>query len=205
LTLFRSEAVERQSTRLEGDVFVGVPITWQIIGFFLFAVVAAAIVFLALATYPRFEVARGVVQPDLGVAIVLPPAPGTVIDVLVESGESVMPGQTLIAVEAQDFLATGQSASIQIIDALLQQKASVETQIAAARDESAADMRRLEAQIRGLDAEILLIDEQIILQESRVASAAADVEEIRLAVDRVSSYDVISPQGSSFMLTRFNK
>ena len=184
MTLFRSEAVERQSTRLEGDVFVGVPITWQIIGFFLFAVVAAAIVFVALATYPRFEVARGVVQPDLGVAIVLPPAPGTVIDVLVESGESVMPGQTLIAVEAQDFLATGQSASIQIIDALLQQKASVETQIAAARDESAADMRRLEAQIRGLDAEILLIDEQIILQESRVASAAADVEEIRSAVDR---------------------
>jgi len=95
-----------------------------------------------------------------------------------------MPGQTLIAVEAQDFLATGQSASIQIIDALLQQKASVETQIAAARDESAADMRRLEAQIRGLDAEILLIDEQIILQESGVASAAADVEEIRSAVDR---------------------
>jgi membrane fusion protein len=184
MTLFRKEAIERQATRLEGDVFVGVPITWRIVGFSLGASVVVALAFLAMATFPRFEVARGVVRPDLGIATILPPAPGTVTDVHVENGARVGSGQALVSAEAQDFLASGEGAATQIIEALRRQAASVEAQVAAAGEEAAAEARRLAAQVRGLDEEVRIIDDQIALQQERVAAAEDDLEAIRSAVER---------------------
>jgi membrane fusion protein len=184
MTLFRKEAVERQATRLEGDVFVGVPITWRIIGFSLAAALAVAMTFLATATFPRFEVARGIIRPDLGVATILPPASGTVTELHARNGEEVLAGQALVSAEAQDFLASGQGAASEIIDALRRQAASVEAQIVAAREEAAAERRRFEAQLRGLEEEVRIIDDQIALQQERVAAAEDDLVSIRASVQR---------------------
>ena len=42
MTLFRRQAIERQTHRLEGNGFVGVPAAWQSIGFLLAAALVAA-------------------------------------------------------------------------------------------------------------------------------------------------------------------
>ncbi|MCU0906275.1 MAG: HlyD family secretion protein [Rhodobacteraceae bacterium] len=184
MTLFRREVLERQSARLEGDVFVGVPVTWQMLGLFLGTSVVAAVVFLASASFPRVEIARGVIQPDLGVAVILPPTTGTASVVHVSNGEAVAAGQTLVTAEAENFLASGQGAASRIIDALRRQTASVDAQITAAREDAAAERRRLDAQIAGLEDEAASLAQQIALQEDRIAAAAADVEAVRLAVER---------------------
>ena len=182
--LFRREAIDQQSDRLEGDVFVGLPVSWQIIGYALGASVIAAITFLALATYPRLETARGVLRPDLGVASILPPGTGTVTELHVTNGDVVRPGQVMVTAEAEGFLASGQGASSEIIASLRRQMESLDAQIAAARDEGEAEGRRIDTQIAGLEGEIALIENQIDLQEGRIATAEADVEAIRPAVDR---------------------
>lgn len=184
MSLFRREVLERQSVRLQGDVFVGVPITWQLIGFFLGTAVVAAAIFLFTTSYPRVEVARGVIQPDLGVAAIVPPTTGMISEVHVVSGEEVSAGQILVSAEAESFLASGESAAVEILDALRRQAESVDAQIAAMREEAEAEERRLEAQIAGLEEELTNLDEQVTLQRARVATADADVEAIRDAVER---------------------
>lgn len=184
MNLFRREVIERQGVRLQGDVFVGVPITWQLIGIFLGAAVVAAAVFLGTTTYPRVEVARGVIQPDLGVAAIIPPTIGTISDIHVVSGEAVSAGQILMSAEADNFLASGQSAAVRILDALRRQGESVDAQIAAMREEAQAEERRLDAQIAGLEEELTNLEDQIMLQRERVTTAAAETQAIREAVER---------------------
>ena len=184
MSLFRREVLERQSARLEGDVFVGVPVTWQILGLFLGTSVVVAFAFLASASFPRVETARGVIQPDLGVAAILPPTTGTAAVVHVASGEAVVAGQTLVTAEVENFLASGQGAASRIIDALRRQTESVDAQIVAARENAEAELRRLDAQMAGLEEEVASIEQQITLQGDRIAAASADVEAVRQAVAR---------------------
>lgn len=59
--MFRPEASVKRNARLAGDVFVAVPLSWQIIGYFLFGTVVAAFIFLISLDYSRVVTANGMI------------------------------------------------------------------------------------------------------------------------------------------------
>ena len=179
MTLFRREAIERQTHRLEGDVFVGVPAAWQSIGFLLGAALVAAVAFLTFADYARVANATGLIVPDKGVAVVTPPRPGTIGDMAVADGDAVEEGDILMTVRAEEFLESGEGATAQILDLLRRQTVSVDAQIEALRSEMDLQVRQYDGQIAGLGQEIITVDQQLELQRTRIASATAEIERIR--------------------------
>ena len=72
-----------------GDVAIAVPLAWQSIGYLIFGGVAAAGLFLALASYSRVETVTGVIIPDKGVAAIIPSRAGVIAALAVRDGQIV--------------------------------------------------------------------------------------------------------------------
>jgi membrane fusion protein len=63
MPLFRPESLRGQDT-LHGEVSLVPPVSWQVLGVFLFAATAAGLIFVATARYDKVAVVRGVVAPS---------------------------------------------------------------------------------------------------------------------------------------------
>ena len=51
MTLFRREVIERQGSRLEGNVSLALPVSWQAVGILMFCTVIGAFAFLLLGSW----------------------------------------------------------------------------------------------------------------------------------------------------------
>lgn len=182
--LFRSEVFQQKKDRLSGSVSIAVPLSWQAIGYLIFGGLIVAITFLSLATYSRVETVTGAIVPDKGVAAIIPTRPGTITEVLVEDGEQVTKGATLVAIRAEEDSASGISAAALTEQAIAQQDASLIAQMSAAERSAAAQQSQLLSQASGLRAEIDQLDSQIVLQQSLVNSARLDLEKARSVAER---------------------
>lgn len=182
--LFRSEVFQQKKDRLSGSVSIAVPLSWQAIGYLIFGGLIVAITFLSLATYSRVETVTGAIVPDKGVAAIIPTRPGTITEVLVEDGEQVAKGATLVAIRAEEDSASGISAAALTEQAIAQQDASLIAQMSAAERSAAAQQSQLLSQASGLRAEIDQLDSQIVLQQSLVNSARLDLEKARSVAER---------------------
>lgn len=182
--LFRSEVFQQKKDRLSGSVSIAVPLSWQAIGYLIFGGLIVAITFLSLATYSRVETVTGAIVPDKGVAAIIPTRPGTITEVLVEDGEQVAKGATLVAIRAEEDSASGISAAALTEQAIAQQDASLIAQMSAAERSAAAQQSQILSQASGLRAEIDQLDSQIVLQQSLVNSARLDLEKARSVAER---------------------
>lgn len=186
--LFRPEVLRSRADRLHGNVSLATPLAWQLIGFLLLAMLAAATAFLFLGSYARSETVNGVIALDTGVASIVPTRPGIVDSVDVLDGQHVGIGTPLVRVRAEEQMLAGPTAASRIRQSLADQTARLTAegeQLAAA---AAADRARLAAQIDGLAAEIANLDRQILDQRRLVDVATNDFAEIQ----RVASNGFIS-------------
>src|SRR3954453_6920670 len=94
MALFRSEALRGQDT-LHGEVSLVPPVSWQALGLFLFVSVAAAAVFMVMASYAKVTVVKGVVAGDRGVVRIASSRAGVVGAVFVQEGQAVAAGAPL--------------------------------------------------------------------------------------------------------------
>lgn len=174
--LFRSEVLQQKKDRLSGEVSIAIPMPWQVIGYLIFGALIIAIVFLSLATYARVEVVNGAIVPDKGVAAIIPTRAGTITEVMVEDGERVERGTTLVAVRAEEASATGLSAAELTEQAIAQQDASLVAQLTATQRSAAAQQSQITVQAAGLRSEIDQLEAQITLQKTLVNSAQLDLD-----------------------------
>lgn len=98
--LFRHEAVERVTRRLDGKVILAVPLAAWISALVISVAVFAAIFFAATATYARKEVVRGWITWSAGLANVRAPANTVITALAVNEGDWVREGQTLAWADA---------------------------------------------------------------------------------------------------------
>lgn len=182
--LFRKEVFNQKKDRLSGEVSIAIPMPWQVIGYLLFASLFAAILFLSLATYARVEMVVGVIVPDKGVAAIIPTRAGVITDVVVEDGERVEEGATLVAIRAEEASASGPSAAALTEQAIAQQDASLLAQLTASERSAAAQQSQITVQAAGLRSEIDQLGSQITLQENLVNSARDDLERARGVAER---------------------
>lgn len=182
--LFRQEVIRRRADRLAGDVAIAVPVSWQVIGYLLFAGVAAAVLFLSLASYSRVEIVTGEIVPDAGIAAIMPSRSGVITALAVREGDQVAAGAELALIQSEEASATGMSAGARIETAIAQEDASLGMQIEAVQAAAGAEQSQLAAQRAGLVAEIAQIEAQVILQGDLVDSAQRDLSAARQVAER---------------------
>lgn len=182
--MFRNEAITKHSNRLSGDVAIAVPVAWQSIGFLIFGGVAAAFIFLALASYSRVETVTGTIIPDRGVSSILPTRNGVIAALSVKDGQRVEAGTELAVIRSEEDGAIGLSPAAQIEAAVGRQDASLAAQMTASASAADAQMRQLAAQRTGLVAEIGQLQSQMALQRDLIASAQKDYDRARIVAER---------------------
>lgn len=102
-SLFRKEVYKRREQKLAGEVRLARPPSFSwLAGLIGFILLISAIV-LMLGEYPRKEAVQGVIEPAQGILQVTAPINGTVSEILVEEGEAVEEGATLVRLSERRF------------------------------------------------------------------------------------------------------
>ena len=182
--MFRPEAVNHNYDRLTGDTNIAIPISWQAIGYLLLISLAAAFIFLSLASYSRVETALGTVSPDKGVSTILPTRTGTVVELAVTEGQRVEAGDLLAQIRTEEDSGQDFSSAEQIEQAIARQDASLASQIDAANAAASAQQSQLAAQQAGLRSEIGQIQSQITIQQNLIETAQGDLSRALQVAER---------------------
>lgn len=184
MSLFREEVLRNRADRLQGDVSLALPLSWQAIGFLLLAALVVAIGFLSLASYARTETVAGAIVTDRGVAAIVPTRPGIVTDVAVRDGQRVERGMPQASIGAEETMVSGGTAQEQVLAALARQDIGLAGQSGALLAAAAADRARIQAQAVGLTQEIAGLEAQIGVQRNLVASAKTEFERAGVVAER---------------------
>ena len=182
--LFRHEVIEARRDRLEGEVILAHPVRFTVLTLLLVATVAAVACWIALGSYARSEVARGILVTDQPSAKVVAIRPGQVSELLVRDGDHVRVGQHVgtISIEPPDeYGATASARSLQAFDA---QRLLAEQQAQLAVDRANAERARLEATQQGLERQVIDIAAQIELQRQVVYSAKQTFDSMAAVVEK---------------------
>lgn len=192
MTLFRDEALAHRADRLSGDVFIAVPLTWQAIGYLIFGGLAAALSFLAIASYARVETVEGRIAPDKGVAAIEPTRGGVVTEIHVRDGDTVAKDAVLATIRTEEDQASGMSAAAMAEIAITQQNASLSAQAQSVSAGAVAQQGQIAAQQSGIAAEISQLDAQVGLQRDLIISAQQDYDKAQSIAARgfISGHDL---------------
>ena len=172
--LFRREAVRHATRRLEGEVILATPLSVKTLGFFLVAVIFAAVLFLINATYARKATVTGLLVPDQGMVRASVLAAGSLQTVMVKEGAIVAAGDRIAVVNLAAELSAGnvgESISKSLATEALAARAKAE--FALARLE--VEFEQAKIRLSRSNAEQEQIQIQITLQQERVVLAEADL------------------------------
>ena len=183
-SLFRREALNSRAHRLHGDISLAQPLSWQLIGYLLFAAFVVALIFLATASYSRVETVPGAVVLDKGVVSIVPSRAGIVAEVAVHEGMSVAVGDILAKIRSEEHLARGDTAPGRILSALGEQDQWFEAQAALLIRAADEEQARLREQIKGLTSEIAGLDAQIVLQARLTQLAESEFRHARTVAEK---------------------
>jgi membrane fusion protein len=176
--LFREEARRNRGDKLLGDISLAMPLSWQVIGFTMLAILVAAFLFLALASYSRVEMASGAIVLDRGVVTVVPPRRGSIAEIAVRDGQRVRAGDPLLRIRSEEDLARGSTIPRQIEAAMAEQDARVAAQAAETGFASVEGQARLAAQIEGIRQELVSLDSQIRSQRRLIEVSDGEFREV---------------------------
>ncbi|MFZ3482120.1 HlyD family secretion protein [Sphingomonas sp. 3-13AW] len=182
--MFRDEVRQARRYKLYGDVSLALPISWQVIGYGLLAMLLTAAVFLYFASYSRVEVVPGRIEPDLGSAAVLPSRAGVIIKLLAKEGDRVRAGAPLAIIRAEEIDQGGGPGAARTLGALEQQEKQLLLRESAVLGGARATRARFAAQAAGLAGEISAIDSQIATQRDLIAIAETDFKRARAISER---------------------
>ena len=173
--LFRKEAVQHATRRLDGNVVLATPLSLKTLGFALAAVIFTVFAFASQATYARKATVLGYLVPDQGMIRATAQAPGTLKTVIVREGDVVNAGDRIAVLSLSTETSAGN-----VGDVVSQ---GLDTKSRAARSKSEARLAQLEVErdqtnnrLAKAEAELRQVDMQIDLQEQRLKLARDEWE-----------------------------
>lgn len=176
MSLFRPEVLAHRADRLHGDVSLALPVSWQVIGLGLLAALAAAVTFLAVASYSRVEAVSGTITTNRGVAGIVPAHAGVIESIEVSDGQLVSTGTRLVRIRATDILSNGEGAQANLLSAIRAQDGGLALQARQLGLAAAAEQSRQAATITGLSREIAGIDDQLVVERQLVTTAKSELD-----------------------------
>jgi membrane fusion protein len=138
--------------------------------------VSAALV--SVGTYGRKETVRGFLTSTIGVAKVVPPRAGLIVNVAVAEGQLVEAGAALLTVQVGQTDDRGGDVDDTVRQSLQRQRTALIDQIALERTKSATDREQLEHRIEGLGRELQALLSQLVSQRQRTQVADEQVTAI---------------------------
>ena len=179
--MFRAEALEAQKQKLHGDVFLTQPVTFNAILFLVFAIVAVVVTLLVTGSYARSEHVTGHLVPSKGLVRLQASQFGTLSNFYVQEGDQVDAGQPLADIIVAKTTLDGYSVAKKSLEALAQQKAVLETQVALEQNQLEAELAQRASEKAETQLRITSLENRRILQQQITSSAKAaftDVQEI---------------------------
>ena len=179
-SLFRSEAVEHQTSIREGRPLIGVVPGWWPILSLIGGGLLAAVAVLTLLRFDQRLRAEGVIEPRGGLITVPAPMDGTVTEVAVQLTEVVELGAPLLALAGAslepELARTQEQRRVQVgeeIDGLTALRRSRETAATGARHQLAAQRQSLVDGQRKMDEELSLQQQRVALSEQEIPQMRA--------------------------------
>jgi membrane fusion protein len=163
------------------------PMSWQVLGGFILACVAAVVVFLGTAEYARKETAGGALVAAGGAVRVSALRGGVVTDLRVKEGDRVVAGQPLFTVASRQGLEAGGTLDAAVL-------ASLDTQIQVLKEQIAADPERVANEVRRLDAAIASVAAE---RDALGAQRRLMAERVQVTEDRRGTVARLTQQGHS--------
>lgn len=173
--LFRREAVQNATKRLEGAVVLATPLSLKTLGLFLAAIIFGATAFAAKATYSRKATVIGYLVPDQGMIRAISQASGTLQSIMVREGTIVEIGERIAVLNLATETAAGNVGDVV--------SRGLATESRAARVKAEARLAQLEVEreqtnnrLSRAEAELVQVESQVSLQKQRVALARSELE-----------------------------
>ncbi|MBO1256994.1 HlyD family efflux transporter periplasmic adaptor subunit [Alteromonas sp. 5E99-2] len=173
--LFRKEALEHQSHKLNGEVIIAAHMSFNIIVIIILAIAITGFTYLFLSEYQRKEVVSGYLRPTTGLNKVYSITPGLIDEVYVEEGDAVSKGQPLARIRLDRQLSAGVSANDIIIQELIVQKNLLSTNILNQKQLFTVNTEQLALQIRNSEAQMqqasnqnAILKERLVLNEKKL-------------------------------------
>ena len=175
--LFRKQAVEHGTHRLEGELVLATPLSTQLLGAVAAIIIVTVVVFASTATYARKELVSGWITPEQGVVRATTLYSGRVEAVFVSEGDVLAAGAPIARLR-HDTLTSSGSTGVQILSSLQDQADAAERvavleieRLASERDRLAGSLSGFRSELEGLENEISLQRERIALVQTQVARA----------------------------------
>jgi len=194
--LFRKDAIKTQRHRLLGDVALAQPLSFSIITFFLIGIIAAAVSFLALASYARKETVTGFLSPEGGIAKIHAPRNGTIEEVFIREGMFVEQDAPLLTIVGGTISESGVVAGREMLEAIDSQLDESDARLKLEYRRLEAEKIRLTVECDGLVAERRTIDRQIAIQRQLLTSLELNFSRINKLADDgyVSKLSLVASQ-----------
>jgi membrane fusion protein len=182
--MFRSEAIEHATAKLEGNVIVPPRVGWEVLSAFMIVIVLLGAVFLVTGTYARSENVTGTLVPSLGISHVLPSRAGVILDVAVKEGQLVKAGQPLLEIGNEEATRRGANATDRLVSFLEEQEDNLDLQMELIQLKGESERNGLNSEIAGLRNERAELEDQIARQITIVAKAQEEYERIQDLVSK---------------------
>lgn len=179
LSLYREEAVQAKSDRLDGDILLAQSWSSWIIFWIVVATIIVTITYLLLVSYTKRATAMGQLVPNGGAIFINAPGNGTVSRIHVSEGQRVSAGDILFTLKDERYFSRdktstsqkGQRFAQQFHAALQVEESALLEERVQVNDLSQKTQHALERQIQSLNEEIIEINAQIKQHEDRVILA----------------------------------
>lgn len=173
--LFRREAVQHATRRLDGTVVLATPISVRTLGILLAGIVFAGLLFASYGTYARKATVLGYLAPDQGMIRATSQTRGTLQNVLVREGDEVRGGDHIAVIALSVETAAGnvgEAITKGMLSEASANRARAELRVA----QLAVEREQSDARLTKVRAELKQVETQVRLQEQRLELARAEVE-----------------------------
>lgn len=177
--LFRSQVLQRQADRLQGDILLLPRLSHTVILLSLLLWLSAVVVWLTTSQYTRKATVPGWIEPSGGIVRLYGVSSGLVERVLVEEGEWVTEGQSLVIVDAGRILEGGSPLGNLLADEYEEQRALLHARLDRGERIFAERQRWLDKRLNSLKKRLALLQEQQLIQRESFAIAVEQVGRLR--------------------------
>ena len=167
--LYRAQAVEHATRRLEGAVMLAVPIRQRLLAGALGLVILATAAFLFSTSYARKATVQGWLVPDSGIIRAISQSPGLVHQILVQEGQLVRRGDRIAEIRLSSETSDGNSGERLALSQAAEGRAI--------RDKARALIERLSNELAGAGRRM-----QLLAGELNQSRGQVELQERRLAL-----------------------
>ncbi len=167
-SLFRPEVLEVKRRSWLGSISLAQPLSFSLLTGAALLAAAAVVLFLIFGEYTRRSRVAGQLVPDLGLATVVAPATGVVLQPMPNEGAQVERGQALVVISTPRATTESDDTTAALLDGLQSQRAGLKQTFQSRRRLLEVRQAGYETELRAALVELVEIDSAIAIQQQRV-------------------------------------